>query len=134
MKKTLMAIATSCLITVSASALFAGDLSVAGDASLDKKGTLEISGTGFAAQQPILLLFTTKDGVVSDISYALDPAPKADADGNWSTIWSYGRFVKKKLVGARKATFIKINIPLVKLLRCWNTYPVMIEIYGATLV
>jgi hypothetical protein len=37
MKKTLMAIATSCLITVSASALFAGDLSVAGDAVLDKK-------------------------------------------------------------------------------------------------
>lgn len=40
----------------------------------------------------------TADGVESDITYALDPAPVADADGNFETTWAYGRFVAKKLV------------------------------------
>lgn len=82
------------------SAAIAQDLKAQGPAALDNKGVLEISGAGFEANAPVVLLFTTADGVTSDIGYALDPEPVADADGNWNTSWSYGRFVKKKLVAA----------------------------------
>lgn len=46
----------------------------------------------------MMKLPVTTDGVQSDIGYAVTPAPVADAKGNWTTTWSYGRFVKKKLV------------------------------------
>ena len=65
---------------------------------LDKKGEIELFGQGFAPHSEITLLLITTDGVQSDIGYAVTPAPVADATGNWTTTWSYGRFVKKKLV------------------------------------
>ncbi|GHE90808.1 hypothetical protein GCM10016455_09020 [Aliiroseovarius zhejiangensis] len=80
------------------SALTAQELTIQGPATLDKEGVVEISGAGFEADAPVLLLFTTADGVAAEIGYALDPQPVADADGNWTTTWSYGRFVSKKLV------------------------------------
>ncbi len=89
----------ACLLAMS-SALTAQELTTQGPAALDKKGVMEISGTGFSADSAVLLLFTTADGVTAEIGYALEPQPVADADGNWTTTWSYGRFVSKKLVAA----------------------------------
>ncbi len=70
----------------------------AGSAVLDKNGSIELSGSGFSPNSDVTLLFTTKDGVESDIGYALNPAAHADDKGNWSTTWSYGRFIEKKLI------------------------------------
>lgn len=67
-------------------------------AKLDKSGKVDISGTEFPAGEEVHLLFTTDDGVQSNIGYALDPQPVAGKDGAWTSTWSYGRFVKKKLV------------------------------------
>lgn len=76
----------------------APEMMIEGKARLDPKGTVGIRGTHFPPQKEVALLFTTADGVQSDIGYALDPAPKAGKNGMWTTTWSYGRFVKKKLV------------------------------------
>lgn len=86
-----------------------GSLTTAGDAKLDKKGTLVLTGSGFAPNAEIAILFKTADGVESDIGYALDPAPVIDGDGNFATTWSYGRFVKKKLVAAGDYTLTVTN-------------------------
>lgn len=74
------------------------EISVAGAAKLDDDGTLEINGKRFQAGEEVALLLTTEDGVQADIGYALEPAPLPDNNGDWSTRWSYGRYVKKKLV------------------------------------
>jgi len=73
-------------------------VSVAGPAKLDKKGTIEISGTGFQPGSDIVLLFNSADGIKSDLSGSLKPAPVADATGAWKTTWAYGRMVKKKII------------------------------------
>ena len=74
------------------------EVSVAGPAKLDTKGTIEISGQGFQPETAIVLLFNTPDSVKSDLSDALKPIPVADATGAWKTTWSYGRMVKKKII------------------------------------
>jgi len=73
-------------------------VSVAGPAKLDKKGTVEISGSGFEPGSEIVLLFNSTDGIMSDLSGSVKPAPVADATGAWKTTWAYGRLVKKKIV------------------------------------
>lgn len=75
------------------------EVSVAGPAKLDKKGSIEISGKGFAPNSTIVLLLNAGD-IKSDIGDALKPAPVADAAGAWKTTWSYGRMVKKKIITA----------------------------------
>ena len=75
-----------------------GEIKVAGELKLDKEGAVELIGKGFAPSQKLVILFTTEDGVQSDIGYALKPEPIADTSGALKTEWSYGRFVKKKLV------------------------------------
>ncbi len=82
-------------------------VSVAGPAKLDKKGSIEISGSGFAPNSNIVLIFNSADGIKSDLSGSLKPAPVADADGNWTTTWGYGRMVKKKII---KAGSYKIDV------------------------
>ena len=77
-------------------------LTIDGDAKLDKKGTIILTGNGFTPNLEVAILFKTSDGVESDIGYALDPAPVADDNGNFVTTWSYGRFVKKKLISVGK--------------------------------
>ena len=52
---------------------------------MSKKATTTIKGQGFKPGQEVNLLFTAKDGIESDIGYALNPAPKADQSGSWST-------------------------------------------------
>lgn len=65
---------------------------------LDGKAQAVIMGAGFQPGQEVYLLITDVNGIQSDIEYALKPLPKADAAGAWSTTWSCGRYVKKKLV------------------------------------
>ena len=69
-------------------------------AKLDKKGSIELSGTGFEPGTDIILIFNSADGIKSDLSGSLKPAPVVDAAGNWKTVWSYGRMVKKKIIKA----------------------------------
>jgi len=65
---------------------------------MDKKGKITIVGTGFNPGQEVSLLFTSIDGVVADIGYALKPQPKANNLGAWVTTWSCGRYISKKLI------------------------------------
>lgn len=67
---------------------------------MSKKATVTIKGQGFKPGQEVNLVFTSKDGIQSDIGYALKPAPKVDESGTWSTTWNCGRFISKKLVKA----------------------------------
>lgn len=76
---------------------------------LHKKGVVLISGQGFSAESEIMLLFTTNDGVQADIGYALDPSPVVSKEGTWSTNWSYGRFVAKKLVNEGDFELIAVD-------------------------
>ena len=71
---------------------------------LDGKAEAVIMGKGFQPGQEVFLVITDANGVQSDIEYALKPVPKADAAGAWSTTWSCGRYVKKKLV--KEGTFV----------------------------
>ena len=71
---------------------------------LDNEAEAVIMGKGFQPGQEVFLVITDANGVQSDIEYAIKPIPKADAAGAWSTTWSCGRYVKKKLV--REGTFV----------------------------
>lgn len=84
-------------------------VSTAGPFTLDKKGKLDFSGKGFAPGTDIVLIFNSSDGIKSDLSDALKPAPKADATGAWATTWSYGRMVKKKIIKAGSYTVDIVN-------------------------
>ncbi len=70
---------------------------------MSNKATVTLKGKGFQPGQEVNLLFTAKDGIQSDIGYALKPVPKADESGAWSTTWKCGRFIKRKLVDAGKS-------------------------------
>ncbi len=65
---------------------------------MSKKAQITIVGTGFKPGQVLSLLFTTTDGVLADIGYALKPQPKANSLGAWVTTWSCGRYISKKLI------------------------------------
>ncbi len=65
---------------------------------MSKQSKVVILGSGFKPGQEIRLLFTTDDGLQSDIGYALSPDPKANKNGAWATTWSAGRYVGRKLV------------------------------------
>lgn len=73
-------------------------------AKMSNKAEVVIKGKGFKPGQEINIVLITTDGVRTDIGYALKPAPKSDDAGSWTTTWSAGRFVSKKLVkkGANK--------------------------------
>ena len=71
---------------------------MAGPVKLDKKAKTMIQGKGFKPGQELYVVFTDKNGIESDIGYALKPAPKADDKGNWSATWNCSHFVAKKLV------------------------------------
>ena len=71
---------------------------VAGPIKMDKKAKVTIKGKGFKPGEELNILLTDKNGIQSDIGYALKPAPEADETGAWSTTWSCGRYIAKKLV------------------------------------
>ena len=79
---------------------------VAGPVKMSKKAKVTVRGTGFKPGMEVNILLTDKNGIPSDVGYALKPAPKADESGNWSTTWSCGRFIDRKLVkaGSHKIT------------------------------
>jgi len=78
---------------------------------LDKKAEAVIMGKGFQPGQEVYILVTDANGIQSDIEYALKPIPKADAAGEWTTTWSCGRYVRKKLVkeGSHVLTVVSTN-------------------------
>jgi len=79
----------------------AGDVSVSSEPveiPLDKKGKATLMGSGFEAGQEVRIIILTVDGLNSDITHYCKPAPVADNSGKWSTVWSYERLVKKKLI------------------------------------
>ncbi len=84
-------------------------VSTAKTAKLDNKGSIEISGTDFKPGTNIVLIFNSADGIKSDLSGSLKPAPVVDAAGNWKTVWSYGRMVKKKIIKAGSYTIDVVN-------------------------
>jgi hypothetical protein len=43
--------------------------------------------------------------VQSDIGYALKPVPKPDKTGSWTTTWSAGRYVARKLVNPKGGAY-----------------------------
>jgi hypothetical protein len=65
---------------------------------MSKQSKVVILGSGFKPGQEVRLLFTTDDGLQSDIGYALKPEPKANSIGTWATTWDAGRYVARKLV------------------------------------
>jgi len=65
---------------------------------MSKKSKVVIMGSGFKPGQKVNILFTSPDGLQSDIGYALKPTPKADKTGSWATTWSAGRYVGRKLI------------------------------------
>lgn len=98
---------TGCAGMNSKTETMAYKVSVAGPAKLDKKGSIEISGSDFKPGVNVVLIFNSADGIKSDLSGSLKPAPVADAKGNWKTTWGYGRMVKKKII---KAGSYKIDV------------------------
>jgi len=70
-----------------------------------KTAGVVIMGTGFKPGQEINVLFVTPDGLQSDIGYALKPTPKPDKTGSWSTTWSAGRYVARKLVNPKGGAY-----------------------------
>ena len=70
-----------------------------------KTAGVVIEGAGFKPGQEIHILFVSKDGLKSDIGYALKPTPKPDKTGSWSTTWKAGRFIAKKLVDPKGGSY-----------------------------
>jgi len=77
---------------------------VSGPVKMVKKATLTIMGKDFKPGQELSIIVTDKNGIPSDIAYALKPEPKADASGAWSTKWECDDFIKRKLVKAGEYT------------------------------
>jgi hypothetical protein len=64
-----------------------------------------IMGAGFKPGQEVRVLFTSPDGLQSDIGYALKPEPKPDKAGSWTTTWSCGRYVARKLIAPKGGAY-----------------------------
>jgi hypothetical protein len=76
---------------------------------MDKKGAVQLMGAGFKPGQKINVLFTSKEGSVSNVSWALKPQPVPNDRGTWSTTFTYGRYVSKKMVKAGEAYVITVT-------------------------
>ena len=64
----------------------------------NKETDVKLKGTGFTPDQEVMVLYTDGDGIRTDVGWALDPAPKADANGAWEATWDAKRFVQKKMI------------------------------------
>ena len=64
----------------------------------NKETDVKLKGTGFTPDQEIIILYTGGDGVLTDVGWALDSAPKAGANGTWEVTWDTKRIVQKKLI------------------------------------
>ena len=63
-----------------------------------KDAVVIINGEGFAPGQDIMILYKDVNGATADLEAYLEPKPKADSSGNWSTTWKCGRYISKKLI------------------------------------
>jgi hypothetical protein len=61
---------------------------------VSSKANVVIMGCGFKPKQEVHILFTTLDGVLSDIEDALNPKPVANEIGAWVTTWTLGGYSK----------------------------------------
>ena len=64
----------------------------------NKESDIKLKGTGFTPDQEVMILFTDANGIRTDVGWAVDPQPKADANGAWETTWDAKRFMQKKLI------------------------------------
>ena len=67
----------------------------------NKESDVKLKGTGFTPGQEVMILIADVDGVQTDIGWALDPEPKADAGGAWEPSppvcrFLFGRAAAKK--------------------------------------
>ncbi len=76
---------------------------------LAKKLSVTIMGAGYEPGQEVRLLFTDGDGLQTDIGYALEPMPKANNSGAWSTTWTVDQFIVAKVVQAGVFTLTVTN-------------------------
>ncbi len=67
-------------------------------ATLAKKVSVVLMGSGFEADKEVRILFTDAEGMQTDIGYALTPEPKTNKAGAFSTTWACDEFIKAKLV------------------------------------
>ena len=72
---------------------------------MSKKSQVVIMGTGFKPGQEINILFVSPDGLQTEIGYALKPAPKPDQAGSWTTTWSAGPYVDRKLIDPKGGAY-----------------------------
>ena len=88
-------------------AFFKGDLSIPSEPPLviaamavqmTKNAEVFIMGMGFDPGEEITILYTDPNGVTADIGTYLKPKPVANKAGEWSTTWSCGQYVSKKLI------------------------------------
>lgn len=63
-----------------------------------KESDVKLKGTGFTPDQEIMVLIVDVNGIRTDVGWALDPQPKADANGMWETTWDAKRFADRKLI------------------------------------
>ncbi|SFM38760.1 hypothetical protein [Thermodesulforhabdus norvegica] len=77
---------------------------------LGKKVEVRLKGSGFSPGQELAILFVADDGVITDISFALDKTPIADDKGNWEVVWDCSRFISKKIIRAGSYT-LKVTDP-----------------------
>jgi len=73
---------------------------VSGSVKMVRKASVTIMGKGFKPGQELSIILKDKNGVTTDIGYALEPEPKADASGAWSTKWNCDDFIRRKLFKA----------------------------------
>ena len=65
----------------------------------NKETDVKLKGTGFTPNQEVMILYKDEDGVLTDVGWALDSEPKADASGAWEVTWDAKRLAQKKLLG-----------------------------------
>jgi len=66
--------------------------------AMEKKTDVVVMGTGFQPGKEIAFLITDADGVLTDITSAMKPEPKADKSGTWASTWNASDYVKSKLI------------------------------------
>lgn len=104
------AIATMLVIGLGGYAYAAGPIVTATPmVKMEKDAKVFILGAGFKPHQAVKILHTDVNGVTSDIDSESSPTPVvADSNGEWSTVWSPGQFISKKMI-SEGITALKIT-------------------------
>ena len=76
---------------------------------IGKAVSVDLIGTGFAADQELRILYTDADGMQTDIGYALSPEAKTNKSGAFFTTWTADEFVKANLVKPGAMTLTVTN-------------------------